>query len=257
MRAWGWFIGLILTLLISGPAGGRTKCAPDDLTAAMVRGVITSACACGRAPGRCVRRQVNLGIGSGQLQPECRRRAVRCLLHVICGRPPSNATHGCAAFTATTTSTTTTTTTTHTTSTTNPNGFPPIDLSGTWLLRGDEVRDSCDEPDSKFNSRVTIEQNGTNLEFSGDVSLSGKAYSRWVSPTEFTLQPDLPEGAVTRPGAPDHCLYDFYVSLVGTFDPSDGSILVVQQRGYFPVIGYPECPGCSVEWMGKMERPEG
>src|SRR4029079_17121236 len=115
----------------------------------------------------------------------------------ICARLPIDEAHVCSPVVATTTTTT------------NPGGFPPIDLSGTWLLHGDRGEDSGGEPEAQFDSRLTIAQDGVSLHYSGDVSgPGGTAYSAWRSATECTLQPDLPVGALPLPGRPDYCAFD-------------------------------------------------
>jgi hypothetical protein len=244
MRVPVWPIGLGLSLLVLGSADGRMQCAPENLgAAATLRDEATAACPCSRTPRRCVRERVKMAIELGRLPGECRRRAVRCLVRTICDRSPIDV---CSPVTATTPTSTTTTTT-------KPGGFPPIDLSGTWLLHGERSEDSCGEPDARFNSQLTIAQDGVNLRYAGDVSgVGGTLYSTWRSATEFTLQPDLPVGAVRLPGGPDSCVYDFYLSLFGTYDPSDASIHLVQQRYYFPIVA--TCTGCSAEWTGTMQK---
>ena len=217
MRTPVWLIGPFLSLLILGSADGRMPCAPEDLAAAAaLRDEVAAACACSRTSSRCVRDRVRQAIELGQLPGECRRRAVRCLVRAICDRLPIGEDHVCSPVVA------------------NPDGFPPIDLSGTWLLSGDRGEDSCGEADARFNSRLTIAQDGVSLDYSGDVSgLGGTIYSMWRSATEFTLQPDLPVGAVGLPGRPDHCLYDFYLSLsrnlrsLGRLHPRSPATLVL------------------------------
>lgn len=274
MSARVWSVAVpILLLVLPCRSIARERCDPgSDSTVATLRAEIGAACPCDRTYRSCVRGLVRNAIATHRLPVGCRSITVGCLLRSICGRRPGAvvccstiaaeghrcrvargvadcresdgreacpealtccdacASGGCVSRPL----------------------VPPIDLTSTWVLAGEETEDTCGEDVSPFNSTVTISQHGTMLAFIGDVS-SGGPFSAWQTADHFLLA-GLPFGTVPGPGPYRDCVYDFFVNLYGTYDSTNGSISVRQARVYFPVASDPRCPLCSVTWEGTMSR---